>query len=194
MQQQTIFLSIKNGGKGVPYGGADEDRPDGSRNFGFKNLRSNPEEIEVIPEAQNVPALKNALRVLNAPESPFFTIGCEKALQKNDLGYQVNGYLEFAFNYCELVADAQFYFKLFFDFNQWYWSQQQQAVQFVFELEGAQFLDANVAGLTMSVWIATSSLPTEELARSTWEAAIDLIVASPSLYSVPDDNPYRRIY
>jgi hypothetical protein len=72
MQNATVFLSIKNGGKGIPYGGADEDRPDGSRNHGFRPLKSNPAEIAAIPEAQGIAALKNALVALNAEESPFF--------------------------------------------------------------------------------------------------------------------------
>jgi len=123
MQNTTVFLSMKNGGKGIPCGGADEDRPDGSRNHGFKSLKSNPAEIEAIPEAQGITALKNALIALNAADSPFFTEGCKKAFGKNDSGHWVSGYLEFAFNYGELVADAAFYFKLFFPFNQWYWQQ-----------------------------------------------------------------------
>jgi hypothetical protein len=54
----NIVLSIKNGGKGIPYGSIDHD--DGSKNHGFKPLRENLNEIENIPEAQDVPALKNA--------------------------------------------------------------------------------------------------------------------------------------
>jgi len=38
-----------------------------------------PEECALIPEVQDSPALKNALIALNAPETPFFTVGCEKS-------------------------------------------------------------------------------------------------------------------
>jgi hypothetical protein len=109
MHKPTVFLSIKNGGKGIPYGGADEDRPDGSRNHGFKRLKSNQGEIATVPEASGITALENALVALNAPASPFFTVGCEKAFGKNDSGHWISGYLEFAFNYGELVVDAGFY-------------------------------------------------------------------------------------
>ena len=166
MQNSTVFLSIKNGGKGIPYGGADEDPPDGSRNYGFKSLKSNPAETGKIPEAQGITALENALIILNAAISPFFTVGCEKAFGKNDSGRWVSGYLEFAFNYGELVADAKFYFNLFFLFNQWYWQQTQQiGTRYNFELEGATFLDANVSGFTITAWIAAGSYPTKELHR-----------------------------
>ena len=195
MQGQSVFLSIRNGGKGVPYGGADEDRPDGSRNYGFKPLKSNPAEIASIREAQGIPALKNALVVLNAENSPFFTIGCEKASGKNDSGYWMNGYLEFAFNYGELVADASFCFKLFFLFNQWYWNQRPQiGVQYNFELYGATFLAANVSGFTITVWISAGTYPTEELAQTAWEGALDVLTTFLGQQPVPPDGQCTKIY
>ena len=90
------------------------------------------------PYLGSITALENALIALNAPTTPFFTVGCEKAFGKNESGHWIGGYLEFAFNYAELVEDAAFYFKLFFLFNQWYWNQKQQAgVKYTFELAGA---------------------------------------------------------
>ena len=195
MQNATVFLSIKNGGKGIPYGGAHEDRPDGSRNHGFKPLKSNPAEIAVIPEAQGITALKNALIALNAANSPFFTVGCEKASGENDSGHWMRGYLEFAFNYGELVADAAFCFKLFFLFNQWYWTQKQQVgVRYNFELEGATFLDANVSGFTITAWISAGTYPTKELARTAWEAALDTLVAFLREQPATTDGCYTKIY
>jgi hypothetical protein len=195
MRDSNVFLSIKNGGKGIPYGGADEDRPDGSRNFGFKPLKSNPAEIGKIPEAQGITALENALIILNDPTTPFFTVGCEKAFGKNDSGHWVSGYLEFAFNYGELVADASFYFKLFFLFNQWYWQQTQQVgIRYSFELECATFLDANVSGFTITGWISAGTYPTKELAQAAWEGALDTLVAFLGQQSVPTGGRYTKIY
>jgi hypothetical protein len=195
MQNATVFLSIKNGGKGIPYGGANEDRADGSRNHGFKTLKSNPAEIVAIPEAEGVSALKNALIALNAADSPFFTVGCEKAFGKNDSGHWVRGYLEFAFNYSELVADAAFYFKLFFLFNQWYWQQNQHVgVQFNFELEGAAFLDASVDGFTITAWISAGTYATKEVAQASWEGALDTLVVFLREQDVPADRRYTKIY
>jgi hypothetical protein len=195
MQNSTVFLSIKNGGKGIPYGGADEDRPDGSRNHGFKPLKSNPAETGTIPEAQGIMALENALIILNAPTSPFFTVGCEKVFGKNDSGHWISGYLEFAFNYGELVADAKFYFNLFFLFNQWYWQQTQQVgIRYNFELEGATFLDANVSGFTITAWILAGTYPTKELAQTAWEGALDTLVGFLRQQSVPTDGRYTKIF
>lgn len=195
MQKAAAFLSMKNGGKGIPYGGADEDRPDGSRNHGFKPLKSNPAEIIAIPEAQGITALMNALIALNAADSPFFTVGCEKAFGKSDSGHWINGYLEFAFNYCELVSDAAVYFKLFFLFNQWYSEQKQQVnVQYHFELEGADFLDANVSGFTITAWISAGTYPTKEFAQTAWEGALDTLVTFLREPPVPTDGLYTKIY
>jgi hypothetical protein len=195
MQKATVFLSIKNGGKGIPYGGSNEERPDGSRNHGFKPLKSAPEEIAEIPEAQGVTALKNALIALNAADSPFVTVGCEKAFGKNDSGHWGSGYLEFAFNYAELIADAAFYFKLFFLFNQRYCQQKQPVgVQYNFELEGATFLAANVSGFTISAWIHAGTYPTEECARAEWAEALDTLVTFLREQPIPPDGLYTKIY
>jgi len=195
MQKATMYLSIKDGGKGIPYGGANEDRPDGSRNHGFRPLKSNPEEIGAVPEAQGITALKNALIALNAADSPFVTVGCEKAFGKNDSGYWGSGYLEFAFNYAELIADAAFYFKLFFFFNQWYSKQKQLAgVQYNFELEGATFLKTNVSGFTISAWISAGTYPKSEGAQASWEEALDVLIEFLSQQPGPPNGQYSRIY
>jgi hypothetical protein len=190
-----MYLSIKDGGKGIPYGGANEDRPDGSRNHGFKPLKSAPEEISAIPEAQGVTALKNALIVLNAADSPFLTVGCEKAFGKNDSGHWISGYLEIAFNYAELIADAASYFKLFFLFNQWYCQQKQPVgVQYNFELYGATFLAADVSGFTITAWISAGTYPTKELTQTAWEGALDMLITFLGQQSVPAEGQFTKIY
>jgi hypothetical protein len=85
--ESKLILSIRNRGKAVPYGGADEDRPDGTRNCGFKNLKGKPEEVDSIPEARDNPSLKNALLVVNGTDTPFFTMGCEKSCNKEVAGH-----------------------------------------------------------------------------------------------------------
>ena len=44
---------------------------------GFIDLRSNPEAIASVPEAAGVPALRDALALLNSSESPVFTSKCD---------------------------------------------------------------------------------------------------------------------
>lgn len=43
----------------------------------FVDLREDPYEIESIPEAETYPALRNALRSLNASRSPVYTAKCD---------------------------------------------------------------------------------------------------------------------
>jgi hypothetical protein len=43
-QQTQVLLTIRNRGKGVPYGGSGEPREDGPANYGFKPLNGKPEE------------------------------------------------------------------------------------------------------------------------------------------------------
>lgn len=195
MRQQTnVFLSIRDGYKGVPYGRSDE-RPDGSKNHGFKSLKGNLNDIAAIPEAYDVPALKNALTVLNDPASIFFTVGCEKAFGETHSGHWVNGYLELAFNYVELLADAQFYFKVFFAFNQWYWKlEPKPSVRYNFELQAAHFLKSNTDGMTLTVWIGTGVSATKEAAQNEWEQGLDPVVGFLRQQIVPPESHYTRIY
>ena len=43
----------------------------------FVDLREDPYELESIPEAESYPALRNALRSLNAARSPVYTAKCD---------------------------------------------------------------------------------------------------------------------
>jgi len=190
----AVFLSIKKGGKVIPYPRS-ENRDDGSKNHGFKPLRENLNEIDNIPEAQDIPALKNALIGLNAEESLFFTVGCEKAFIKNGAGHALSGYLEFAFNYSELAKEPQSYFKLFYAFNLWYWKRKQEAARYQFELESAHFLKAKTDGFTMSVWITIAASSTTESAQKTWESALNTLVKFlVHGTTVMSGEPYTRIY
>jgi hypothetical protein len=191
--ESQLILSIKKGGKAVPYGGSDVDRPDGARNYGFKNLKGKPEEVASIPEAQGNASLTNALLALAASDSPFFTVGCEKSCNQDSSGHWMKGFLEFSFNYRELVADAQFYFKLFYDFNSWYRQQKQEAtIQYHFELEGAHFWEVSAEGFNVTVWITTTMLATEEEAQKVWAWGLDRLIEFLNQY--PSISDYTKMY
>jgi hypothetical protein len=174
--QSSLILSIRNFSKGVPYYGSGL-RPDGSENHGFKPLKGHTDDVALIPEAQDNSALRNALLALNGQATPFFTLGCEKSCNQDKSGYWMRGFLELSFNYTELVLDAQRYFKLFFDFNHWFWEQAQEAtVEYHFQLEGASFMNISVNGFTVVVWITTVLVPTAEDAQKAWAWALDTLV------------------
>lgn len=171
-----LLLTIRNRGKGVPYGGSGVPREDGSANHGFKALKGKPEEAARIPEVQDNENLRNALVAINDQSTPFFTVGCEKAFNVADGSYWAKGYLELAFNYCDVVGDAQSYFKLFFEFNSLIRdSRLHLPVQYHFELEPAHFIDGNCDGYTVAVWITTADLPTAEEAMEAWGEAVDFL-------------------
>lgn len=54
----------------VPWSGAGDSS-------GFIDLRENPYDLDQIPEAEQHPALLQALRALNAPRSAVFTAKCD---------------------------------------------------------------------------------------------------------------------
>jgi hypothetical protein len=176
-QHTEMRLTIRNRGKGVPYGGSGIPREDGSANYGFKALKGKREEAALINEVQDEPHFRDALVAINDLSTPFFTVGCEKSFNQDEEGHWAKGYIEFAFNYCELAGDAQWYFKLFFDLNHFVWQGQfNEPVRFHFELEGAHFSAGNCAGYTLTVWITTAFMPTAEEVREIWGKSVDLLV------------------
>ena len=52
----------------------------------FINLRSEPYDLAEIPEAENYPALRRALRALNSPRSAFLTSKCDAWVLYPELG------------------------------------------------------------------------------------------------------------
>ena len=171
--QTDIQLKIRNYFKAIPYG-AVERESSRSSNHGFKNVKGRPKEAEAIPELQHNDALKSAILRLNETTTPFFTIGCESKMNNEGGVWWMRGYIEFAFNYPQLVTDAQNYFKLFYDFNfSVFDSKLDEPVQFSWELEGAAFRDnIRCDGFSVTVWITTKDLPDERQTRGAWERAV----------------------
>ena len=131
---------------------------------------------------------------LNTTESLFFTVGCEKARVKEARGHGMCGYLEFALNYVELVQEPQFYFKLFYAFNQWYWKQKPEAARYQFELEPAYFAKAQANGFTVTVWIITAGAATEEVAQKSWESGLNTLIEFLVHGTTLSGDAHNRIY
>ncbi|MDE3105211.1 MAG: hypothetical protein KGK08_08545 [Acidobacteriota bacterium] len=60
----------------VPWSSAESSGYSGA-DCRFIDLRQNPYDLDLIPEAEQHPALLHALRALNAGRSPFFTAKCD---------------------------------------------------------------------------------------------------------------------
>lgn len=77
----TIYRT-SDWGPAVPYRAEPREE---SVNHGFMDLRDHPELVASIPEAATSPGLRQLLYVLNQPESPLMSIGCERRLNpRND--------------------------------------------------------------------------------------------------------------
>ena len=171
-----LRLTIDPGFKTIPYTPAVRDG--GSVCHGFKPLKGRPgAEAEAIEEARDADCLKRALVDINKAETSFFTVGCEKSWNTEASGFWVKGYIEFAFNFSDLAADATSYFVAFFHFNRLLEQRSYTApVSFHWELQGACFLDANrSSGFTAAVWIETGVGPSAELVRQVWCGAVDIL-------------------
>ncbi|MBI3430656.1 MAG: hypothetical protein HY018_00385 [Hydrogenophilales bacterium] len=170
------LLSIKHGGKGIPYGGAGELRPDGDANYGFKNLKGRPELLDSVPELLSDPALSEAVKAINAAQTGLFSVGCTSGDIVDENGHRRTGYVEFAFNSASLVADASNYFPLYFHFDR-YLSSSESTLQVAYEWElmQAHFLDTNVGGFTCSVFLNTFYVGSSGEAQKNWAEAIALL-------------------
>jgi hypothetical protein len=62
---------------GIPYYRPDDE----SRSHGYVNLRQQPEAIEDLPELKGCAPLRDFVTALNAEDSPFETLGCEKWME-----------------------------------------------------------------------------------------------------------------
>jgi len=176
--EPKAWLAIAEHGKGIPYHGIAEYET-GSTHFGFKPLKGRPEETDAIHEVQDDPALRDTLLAFNDESTGVFTVGCEKSFNyEQENGHWAKGYIEFAINDKGLVGDAQNYFHIFFRFSQFIRQQKfSEPVIFRWELEGAEFTDANVGGFTAAVWVTVFPQATAEKVREIWAKALSILTA-----------------
>ncbi|WP_125990137.1 hypothetical protein [Sphingobium yanoikuyae] len=161
MPSYTNALQISQEGKGIPYGGTGEIREDGDANYGFKNLKGRPDRLADIPELARDEALHDLVASLNAPESAFGSVGCVSALVDESEGHRVSGYVEFAFDSAEKVADAGSYFPVFFHFDRaLHVMKFDDKIHYHWELMGATFHHTDTTGFTVSVTVNTGWYPT----------------------------------
>lgn len=172
----TNGLFISQDGKGIPYWGDGVLRDDGDANYGFKNLKGHPERLAAIPELQRDEALRDCVTLLNEADSAFGTIGCVSAPVTDPQGYRVSGYLEFAFDSAEQIADASNYFPAFFHFDAALNRVKfDDKVHYHWELMGATFRHTDSPGFTMTVTVNTGWYETAENAGIAWANGIDFL-------------------
>lgn len=181
--QYSNRLSIAQSGKCIPYGHSAEPRADGSMNYGFLNLKAEPELALEVPELLIDSELMRLVCLVNDPESMFFTVGCTSGDVADALGYRRAGYIEFVLNSREHVAKASTYFPLFFEFDRFLATRELRwQVAYDWELMGASFLDAGIEGFTCAVFVNTHYLPTRTEAQESWAKSIEYLSSFLSKY------------
>ena len=75
--QDSCHIAIGNDwGPPIPY--PPYDHRDGHQNHGYVNLKEHPKAISEIPELDGWPDLQKFIEIINAPDSPIESGGCEK--------------------------------------------------------------------------------------------------------------------
>jgi hypothetical protein len=193
-EQPRMILAIENIGKAIPYPAAQHGT---STNHGFKQLKGSEDPAASVPEAKDNAAIMRAINLLNANETHFFTIGCEKALNKNpDGSFFMKGFLEFSYNYREAIADPQAYFRLFLEFDELLRMQTPPYLRghFYWVMEQNRFLDVSRSGYSLVTWLTTEDRPSGEEASSWWERALNLQTDYLLGFQLPEAGGLQRIY
>ena len=186
----SVGLTIGHQGKGIPYGGRGEPREDGTANYGFKNLKGNPHLLAEVPELADDSALFQLIDGINRPNTGLVSVGCAAWLYSEDRGHRRAGYVEFAINTAEAVADARNYFPLFFKFDRMlHEANFAETVGYNWELDSANFYPANVDGFTCSIWIHAAYYPSPEEAKEAWQRALHPLIPFLSNYPLQEGRP-----
>ena len=69
-------LNVNDKNLHIPYPAVDHGD---SVNHGYMDLRAHPELIDRVPELEDFPELRSFIVALNAPESRFRSLGCDKS-------------------------------------------------------------------------------------------------------------------
>jgi hypothetical protein len=188
-------LEIAHGGKGIPYGGTGEVRPDGGANHGFKNLKSDIARLADVPEVADDAPLRDLIFAINQPMTGLFSVGCLSGDVSEPQGNRVTGYIEIAFNSKTMVADAGNYFPLFFHFARMLHDHQfNDQVGFAWVLEGAAFVEADANGFTMTIYVNTGFFGSKDEARSCWGRALEALTVYLGSIPVQVGEPIYEVW
>ena len=170
------YLSIKHEHKTVPYGGTGEMRPDGDANYGFKNLKGNPQLMEAVPELIKDPALMALAQAINAPDTGLCSIGCVSDRYEEKGRFRHAGYMEIAFNSRSHITNPNHYFDLFYGFDQLIEkSGFDVSVEFNWSIQPATFIEEKATGHTCTIKLNTYFSESEQAATQAWQATLELL-------------------
>jgi hypothetical protein len=171
-------LSISPVAKSVPYEGTGSQRLDGGANYGFKNLKRNPELLDTIPEFESDPALRSIMAAIDSSATGLFSVACLSKTIVDDHGCRLSGYVEFALNARDEVTDAGQYFRLFHEFDRRLRQDGfAERVSFQWEICPTTFLEAEVEGFAVDVRVDTDYHPDAQAAYESWTRALAALEA-----------------
>jgi hypothetical protein len=146
-------------------------------------LKLHLELAQTVPELAEDAELLRLVRILNEPETIFFTVGSTSGDVHDERGYRRAGYVDFALNSREHVAKASSYFPLFFEFDRYLATRASTCqVAYDWELMEASFLDIGIEGFTCTVFVNTYYVPTRAQARKFWVDSIGFLSTFLSRY------------
>lgn len=182
-----VYLTIETRTKDIPYPASTSG---GSQGFGFKPLKGKPLKVAGIKEVSEVPGVADLLRVINAKETPFFSVGCEKHIGPYDDGsFYVRGYVEFAFNHPEFLRDVQ-YMALFKHFNDYVSGKSLRPEWSVnWELQPAHFKKVEANGYTCCMWLHVRRYFTREKAVEEYNALARHLIEFFSAHKADKNRP-----
>lgn len=138
-----------------------------SLGHGFTNMKGNPDLVSGIFEAKDMYGIQSALKKINISDSPFFSIGCEKAFTKiGEMAYVGKGYIEFSYNF-EPVARYSNYAKIYDAFlNSKELKSLSGNIHFEWVIAPVRLTDKQACIETCALWVTTDTQNTENLARA----------------------------
>ena len=169
-------MSTTEDGIGVPC--APQDHEDGSRNYGYCDLKNHPETIGTIPELRDFPELQRFVKSVNVSNSLFRTLGCEKSFHDSDTPIykrKLVSYVDLAFEILKFNGSQKAFEHLF----EWLrtfaagWPPS-EAVGIEFEIGPASYNDHHFLGWRVSAWNYGYGQNDSE-ARESWKVGLGLL-------------------
>ncbi len=159
----------------VPYGPFNSQ---GTQNYGFVDLKARPDLIAALPECLGWPETRELLEAINAPASPYMTLGADQGYSQGDqpeFRANLTSYVDLCFaaverNAKESVRElAEGLHARMSDLLQTASNELQRSLflNVTLELQPTKFRDRGVDGWSLTVWL-TAAGRDEGDARATW--------------------------
>lgn len=159
----------------VPYG---LHNSEGTQNYGFVDLKAQPALVAVLPECLGWPETRELLEAINAPATPYMTLGTDQGCSPSDqpeLRATLTSYVDLCFadverNAKEAVRELAEGLHARMSGMLQTASNELELTLFLnvtLELQPTKFRDKGVDGWSLTVWL-TAAGRDEGDARATW--------------------------